>query len=169
MKTWEERLALAEGLIGRLESIDWRALAPAWFVDQAAAAHRDAVSVHHRLADTLVALQPGRGWHRSETDEPSRPVSARLLAAWLGVKTYCPHLRKGSPQKVFVRLPLHRADCERCVGTSWKPPAGEDDRCDICERRGIEEFSAFAITYGALVFLGDACDECRSTFPEEDE
>jgi hypothetical protein len=81
------------------------------------------------------------------------------LAALLGCVNVCVHLRRGGPQPAIARLPLRRVDCERCIGTLWRPATGADE-CDVCERRGITVFYPFAVRLGPALLVGDACCAC---------
>jgi hypothetical protein len=42
---------------------------------------------------------------------------------------------------------------------TWRPPAQDADRCDVCGRRGIARFTPFELATGPLVL----CGECAAT------
>jgi hypothetical protein len=88
--------------------------------------------MHDRLGIVLSILAPERAWHHRIDAIPSDEVKAYLVAVVLGSEAWCCHLKRGGPQPAVIRLPLRRADCSRCSQTLRKPPANEDDRCDVC-------------------------------------
>src|SRR5205823_5522990 len=100
----------------------------------------------HLVGFVTAIAEPERGWRQlTRYSEPEQ--RAYLLAATLGcMGAQCSHLRKAEgPQLAYVRLPLRRIDCGRCVGTWRRPPAEDSDRCDICGGRGIDCFVPFAL------------------------
>ncbi len=131
--------------------------------DQMEAAARDAHRVVDNAGAVLRCIQPGRRWHRRDEIEAGSEQNAYLAAAVLGcLPRCCPHLRKGGPQPAFARLPLERLDCGRCVRTFRVPPASDNDRCDVCHRRGVLTFVAFAVASGPVLVTGDACPACAT-------
>ena len=151
------RLRLARALLAR-----GPAPLPVHLTDQLDAAASEIREAHDQLGAVIPLLAPDRRWyHRSEA-EPAEDTRAYLLAAALGC-TYCCHLRRGGPQPAFVRLPLRRADCARCVQTLRRPPADEADRCDVCGARGVVTFHPFAVRNGPALVVGDACQTCAGT------
>ena len=153
--TFAARLAIAHAMIAR------GAPSPAGHIaDQLAAASRDTRALHDRLGAVLPLLEPGRRWHQRLDTGPSDAVRAHLLAALLDCAAICCHLKRGGPQPAIVRLPLRRVDCGRCVQTFRRPPAGEDDRCDVCDARGVVTFHPFAVRQGPLLIVGDGCPGC---------
>jgi hypothetical protein len=149
------RLSLAHALIAR------GAPSLAGHVaDQLAAASRDTRALHDRLAAVLPLLAPDRHWRQRLETGPSDAVRAHLLAAVLDCPAACCHLKRGGPQPAIVRLPLRRFDCGRCVRTLRRPPADEDDRCDVCGLRGVVTFHPFAVRQGPLLIVGDGCSDC---------
>jgi hypothetical protein len=149
------RLALARRMVARGASP-----APVHLADQLASASADARRWHDRLGVVLPAVDPERRWHHRIDGAPSDDTRAFLLAALLGCTTVCVHLRRGGPRPAVARLPLHRVDCERCAQTLYRPPVGEDDRCDVCERREVITFHPFAVRLGPALLAGDACSVC---------
>src|SRR5215203_5038158 len=117
---------------GRIVGGHHEAPAPVHLADQLAAASTDARRWHDRLGVVLPAVDPGRRWYHRAAGAPSDDVRAYLLAALLGCVTVCLHLRRGGPRPAVARLPLRRVDCERCAQTLSRPPAEDDDRCDVC-------------------------------------
>jgi hypothetical protein len=152
---FRDRLALARRMVARGTTS-----APVHLADQLAAASTDARRWHDRLGVVLPAVDPARRWYHHTDGAPSDDTRAYLLAALLGCTTVCLHLRRGGPRPAVARLPLHRVDCERCSATLYRPPVGEDDRCDICTARGVTTFVPFAIRLGPALLAGDACPTC---------
>ena len=134
--------------------------APAHLADQFRAASADTRELHDRIGMLMPLLEPGRNWRQrmdaSRQPTPGRSCWPRCSAA----PKSCPHLRRGGPQPTFVRLPLHRTDCQRCVQTLRRPPADEDDRCDVCGRPETLTFHPFAVRQGPALIVGDACVAC---------
>ena len=133
---------------------------PVYLADQLDAAAADVRATHDRLGVLLPLLASDRTWYQRLDADASTDVRAHLLASVLGTETYCCHLRRGGPQPVFVRLPLRRADCARCVQTLRRPPRDEDDRCDLCGARGVVTFVPFAVREGPVLIAGDVCLSC---------
>jgi len=154
-RPFADRLALAYGLIAR-------GLPPSavHVADQLAAAGAEARVLHDRIGAVLPFLQPDRQWYRRLEVAPSDDVKAYILAAVLDCLDVCVHLRRGGPRPAFVRLPLRRIECERCVRTLRRPPPDETDRCDVCGARGVVTFVPFAGHHGPSLVVGDACAAC---------
>ena len=152
------RLAQARALIARGVSP-----LPVHIADQLGAAGSEAAVLHDRIAAALPILDPHRGWRRLREAVPLDDTRAYLLAALLDCATVCPHVRRGGPRPAFVRLPLRRIDCERCTRTLRRPPADEDDRCDVCGARGVATFHPFAVRLGPTLVTGDACPRCAGS------
>jgi hypothetical protein len=110
----------------------------------------------------LPLIQPGRNWRQRIDPDPSDDVKAHLLAATLDCTTVCVHVRRGGPRPAFVRLPLRRVDCSRCMDTVRRPPPDEADRCDVCGDRGVVTFVPFAVRQGPALVVGDACSDCAA-------
>jgi len=136
--------------------------APGHLADQLDAASAEVREAHDRLGVVLPLVAPDRTWHHRIDASPSDDVKAYLLAAVLGCAAYCIHLRRGGPQPAFVRLPLRRADCGRCVQIIRRPPASEDDMCDVCGARGVSIFHPFAVRHGPALIAGDVCSDCAA-------
>jgi hypothetical protein len=149
------RLALARAMLAR-----GAPAAPVHLADQFRAASADTRLLHDRIGVLMPLLEPGRNWRQRMDAEPPDDTRAYLLAALLGCTEACPHLRRGGPQPAFVRLPLHRTDCQRCVQTLRRPPVGEDDCCDVCGQRSVVTFYPFAVRQGPALIVGDACPAC---------
>jgi hypothetical protein len=149
------RLRLTHAMIAR------GAPSPAGHVaDQLGAASRDTRVLHDRLGAVLPLLAPDRNWRQRLDTSPSDDVRAYLLAAVHDCTAVCCHLKRGGPQPAIIRLPLRRVDCGRCVQTLRRPPAGEDDRCDLCGARGVVMFVPFACRQGPALIAGDVCTAC---------
>ena len=153
--SFADRLALARRLLAR-----GAPPAPVHLADQFDAAADEVRVLHDRLGVVLPLVAPDRTWHHRIDASPSDDVKAYLVAAVLGCETYCCHLRRGGPQPAIVRLPLRRADCGRCVQIIRRPPASEDDMCDVCGTRGVTVFVPFAVHHGPALIAGDACPSC---------
>ena len=153
--SFADRLALARRLIARGASRP-----PVQLADQLEAAGKDARVLHDQLGAALPILEPDRDWYRRVDLAPSDETRAYLLAALLDCLDACVHLRRGGPRPAFVRLPLRRVDCERCVGIIRRPPPDEADRCDVCGARGVGTFVPFAGQHGPALVMGDACPGC---------
>jgi len=149
------RLRLARDLLARGASV-----LPVHLADQFEAASAEVREVHDRLGVVLPLLAPDRTWRHRVEPCASDETRAYLVAGVLGCTTYCCHLRRGGPQPAFVRLPLRRADCGRCVQTLRRTPIGEDDRCDLCGARGVVTFHPFAVRHGPALIAGDVCPIC---------
>jgi hypothetical protein len=130
--------------------------------DQFDAASAEVREAHDRLGIVLPLLAPDRSWRYRVEACASDDVRAYLVAGVLGCTTYCSHLRRGGPQPAFIRLPLRRADCGRCVQTVRRAPAGEDDRCDLCGARDVVTFVALAVRQGPALIAGDVCLACAA-------
>jgi len=128
-------------------------------VDQLDAASRDTRLLHDRIGVLLPLLEPDRRWRQRLDTSPTTDARAYLLAAVLGCTTYCCHLRRGGPQPAFIRLPLRRADCARCVQTLRRPVTSEDE-CDLCGERDVVTFVPFACRQGPALIAGDVCRAC---------
>ena len=153
------RLATAKAMIDHGASA-----MPGHLADQLDAAGREVRDLHDRLGVLLPVLMPDRPWHQRVDASPSVHTRALLLAAITScLGSVCPHLRRGGLQPAIGRLPLRRVDCARCVGTLRRPPPGDADRCDVCDRRGVATFSPFAVRQGPLLLLGDVCQPCAGT------
>jgi hypothetical protein len=131
---------------------------PIALADQLDAADREAQALLGRLRPALESAEPERNWRMSTGG--GIDAQAILLAACLGIKALCCHLRSSGPQVVVVRLPLRRADCTACSATVRRPPADEKDRCDVCGKRGVHRFVPVSVALGQHLILGDACDRC---------
>jgi hypothetical protein len=151
------RLAAARQMIAR-----GAAGVPGHLADQFAAATGETRQITDRLGVLMPVLQPDRHWRQRVEAQPSDDVRAYLLAGLLACGDVCPHLRRGGPQPAVVCLALGRTDCTRCVGTLRRPSAEDDDRCDVCGRRGVVTFVPFAMRSGPLLVAGDACADCAS-------
>ncbi|HVW30999.1 MAG TPA: hypothetical protein VHL53_00545 [Acidimicrobiia bacterium] len=88
-------------------------------------------------------------------------VLARITLAWLGCNP-CPHVRQHAGQPHVAQLPIHRLACERCAKTVVKAPPENDDRCDFCRSHGHTHFWPVRMSYGPVLFMGDACDACHT-------
>lgn len=161
---FRDRLALARRMLARRASRP-----PVHLADQLDAAGREARVLHDRLGAVLPLIEPDCNWRRRADAEPSDDTRAYLLAALLGCTTVCIHIRRGGPQPAIARLPLGRVDCDRCVGTLYRPPLGDDDRCDICTTRGVTTFHPFAVRLGPLLLAGDACRACADVLGIREE
>lgn len=151
-----DRLALARRMVARGASRP-----PTCLADQLDAAVREVRVLHERLGATLPLVDPGRNWRQRADLDPSDEVRSYLLAALLGcTAAVCIHLRRGGPQPAVCRLAMRRADCARCAATIRRPPAEDDDRCDVCERREVVTFVPFAVRQGPSMLVGDACPDC---------
>jgi hypothetical protein len=155
---FEARLALAHRLIAH-----GLPPTPVHLADQLKAAGRETRQLHDRLGAVLPLLEPERRWRQRMDTDPSEDVRAYLLAALLSCVNVCVHLRRGGPRPAICRLPLRRVDCERCAATLYRPPVGENDRCDVCTARGVTTFVPFAVRLGPALLAGDACRSCAST------
>jgi hypothetical protein len=151
------RLRLARALIARVTPSP-----PVHLADQFDAAGDEVRMLHDFLGAALPLLHPERAWHHRIDVRPSDDVKAYLVAAVLGCTTYCCHLKRVGSQPAIVRLPLRRADCGRCVQTFRRPPADEDDHCDICDARGVTVFVPLAVRHGPALIVGDACSDCAN-------
>lgn len=149
------RLRLARALIAHRTPA-----APVHLADQLAAASVETREAHDRLGIVLPLLAPDRTWRQRVDRAASDDIRAYLLAGVLGCEAYCCHLKRGGPQPAFIRLPLRRADCGRCVQTLRRPPRDEADRCDLCGARGVVTFVPFAVRQGPALIAGDACADC---------
>ena len=149
------RLTLARAMIARGAPPH-----PVHLADQFRAASAGTRELHDRIGMLMPLLEPLRNWRQRMDSTPSSDTRAFLLAALLGCTEVCPHLKRGGPQPAFVRLPLHRTDCQRCVQTLRRPPADEDDRCDVCGRPETLTFHPFAVRQGPALIVGDACVAC---------
>jgi hypothetical protein len=155
-RSFPERLALAR----RMVAGSTPPAANVHLADQIRAAGSEVRQIHDRMAAVMPLLEPGRNWRQRVDADPSDTTRAYLLAGLLGCTTVCPHLRKGGPQPGIARLPLRRVDCTRCSQTLRRPPAEDDDACDVCGRRGVSLFFPFAMRSGPLLVAGDACAGC---------
>lgn len=165
--TFETRLAASRAVVAALRSAGPQSM-PMHHADQLTAAARDAHRLSVILGEVAAALEPERQWRDATIPESSvaaEEISARVYAAVAGCDL-CHHLRRGSPQPAWARLPLRRLDCNRCAATFRHPPSGEDDVCDWCHRAGVDEFTAVALQVGPLIALGDACDRCAAALLE---
>jgi len=149
------RLRLARELIAQRAPT-----APIHLADQFDAAAAEVRAAHDRLGVLLPLLALDRTWYQRLDIAASDDVRAYLLAGVLGTEASCYHLRHGGPQPAFIRLPLRRADCARCVQTLRRPPRDEDDRCDLCGARGVVTFVPFAVRQGPALVAGDVCRGC---------
>lgn len=145
----EARQMLAHARLSRLATHE---------VDQVQAACRHAALMTAHTAEVLKFVQPWRGW-REKINAPNDDEHAYLVAAILGCQP-CIHLRKEGPQPAIAQLPVRLMLCQRCAATLRKPPADEDDRCDVCGRRGVGWFVPFIVRTGTFLVGGDACGEC---------
>jgi hypothetical protein len=148
------RLRLARAMIAR-----GLPPAPVHVADQVAAAGAEAREHHDRLAMVLPLLEPGRNWRHRLASSPSDEIRAYLLAGVLGCTAYCVHLRRGGPQPAYIRLPLRRADCGRCVQTLRRSVTGANE-CDLCGADGVVTFHPFAVRHGPALIAGDVCGGC---------
>jgi len=149
------RLALARKLVAHGPSP-----LPTHVRDQLGAASDETRVLHDRIGAALPLLDPDRNWRERIDMRPSDEVRAHLLAATIGCLP-CVHLRKdSSPQPAFVQLPLRRSDCARCSQTLRKPPAEDDDRCDVCGAPEVLTFYPFAVRLGPAIIAGNACVGC---------
>ncbi|MBW3578526.1 MAG: hypothetical protein KY462_12445 [Actinobacteria bacterium] len=148
MTTWDERLETARRAVDLLTRHG--PIVPTHVADQTDAAAAEAFASFRRLAGLAPDLT-----HRVPRDD----ARAALLAAFLDCRV-CPHIREDAPEALYVRLPLRRADCARCVRTIRRPPPDEDDRCDLCGTRGVVTFRPIALHMGPLLFTGDLCRGC---------
>ena len=151
------RLRLARELLAR-----GPAPMPVHLADQFEAASAEVREAHARLGALLPLLHPERTWRQRVEPCASDDVRAYLLAVVLDCSAVCCHLKRGGPQPAFVRLPLRRADCVRCVRTLRRPPPDESDRCDVCGARGVLMFVPFGVRQGPAIIAGDACRSCAS-------
>ena len=135
---------------------------PVHLADQLKAASTEVREAHDRLCIVLPLLAPDRTWRQRVEPCSSDDVRANLLAGVLGCTAFCCHLKRGGPQPAFIRLPLRRGDCGRCVQTLRRPPCDEDDRCDLCGARGVVTFVPFAVRQGPAVIAGDVCRSCAT-------
>lgn len=149
------RLELARRLVARGPSP-----LPTHTVDQIRAAGRETRQIHDHLVSVLPQIEPDRHWRQRMDSKPSDETRAYLLAALLGCTTICLHIRRGGPRPAIARLPLRRVDCERCVQTLYRSPAGEADRCDVCATQGVVTFFPFSVRQGPVMLVGDACRSC---------
>ena len=150
------RLQVAQALIAHGPR-----LLPSHLEDQMQAATVETREAHYLAGALLPLFAPDRQWHH-RSGHSSDTATAYLLAGMLGCATYCSHLRKGGPQPAFIRLPNRRGDCARCVRTLYRPPAGEEDRCDLCGEHGIATFVPFLVRQGPALISGDVCGACAS-------
>jgi hypothetical protein len=155
---FHDRLALARQMVARRAPQP-----PVHLADQLGAAGREVRQIHDHLMSVLPQIEPDRHWRQRMDAEPSDEVRAVLLASLMGCTTICLHLRRGGPRPAIARLSLRRVDCERCVQTLYRPPAGEDDRCDVCGADEVLTFHPFAVRQGPLMLVGDACPSCALT------
>jgi hypothetical protein len=151
------RLALARTMIARGTTAT-----PVHLADQIRAAGSEVRQIHDCMATVMPLLEPTRNWRQRVDADPSETTRAYLLAAIIGCVEVCPHLRKGGPQPGIARLPLRRVDCTRCSRTLRRPPAADDDACDVCGRREVLTFFPFAMRSGPLLIAGDACAGCAA-------
>jgi hypothetical protein len=154
--SFPDRLALARQMIAKGAP----PVAPVHLADQIRAAGDEVRRIHDTMGAVMPLLEPGRNWRHRVDADPSDTTRAYLLAALFGCVNTCPHLRKGGPQPGIARLPLRRVDCTRCSQTLRRPPAEDDDACDVCGRREVLMFFPFAMRSGPLMVAGDACAGC---------
>jgi hypothetical protein len=160
MRSFPERLTQARRLLAQE-----RPPLPLHLVDQMEAASMDALRLQQRTAAVLRAVDPDRGW-RQAIAALDDEQEATILAAIMGCRP-CRHLRKGGPQPAVARLPLEQLDCHACIHHWRRPPAGDDDRCDICGSHGNATFWPFSATRGLVTVAGDACKRCAVLFGME--
>jgi hypothetical protein len=151
---FEQRLAAAF----RLVDLTPRHV-PLSVLDQAQAAADESLGILLDIGQAMATIDPEREWRHTVQDVPSADVRAHLLAGLLGCRP-CIHLRREGPQPAMAALALRKVMCMRCLGTSRRPPAGEDDRCDLCGTRGVEVFVPLTVNYGAVLVGGDVCSQC---------
>lgn len=148
MSSFEDRLATARQALQIAQHHADRV--PEWFVDQVLAATADTHAIVAATAQVDESLTP------HEAPRPASLVEV-LVAAVLGC-TSCDHLQATRP--ALAQLGIGRVDCLACA-RQRRPPAEDDDTCDLCERSGVREFWPFIVQVGALVIHGDACECCR--------
>lgn len=140
---------------------------PGWLKDQLQAAGADAWGQFTMPAAAALTALNRDVTHRTASGNDAVNSQAHLFAA-AAACTPCPHVRRGrGPMPVYVKLPVRVAVCRRCTGTRRNPPAGEDDRCDVCGSRGNEQFIPFVAQIGHLVLAGDlglCCEHLATTF-----
>jgi hypothetical protein len=153
--SFSTRLRVARELLAR-----GPAPMPLHLADQFDAASSEICEAHDRLRAVIPLLAPDRRWHHRVEQDSSAETRAYLVAGVLGCETYCCHLRRGGPQPAFVRPPLRRADCGRCVQIVRRSPPDESDRCDLGGARGVEMFSPFVVRHGPALISGDVCQSC---------
>jgi hypothetical protein len=161
--SYADRLAAAREAVKVLRDEVTPHLSPA-MADQMHAAARDVHSMFHALEAGVRAVQPGRDWQASVTppgDPHQLEVLARTLAA-LGGFRQCPHLKATPAQPSVARMALRRLDCQRCIRTVVKPPAGRDRMCDWCATDGTTVFQPISYTAGSILVVGDACPDCAA-------
>jgi hypothetical protein len=161
---FRDRLALARRMVAR-----GPLGLPTHIADQTQAAGRETKALHDRLGEVLPLVDPGRNWRQRAELEPSDDTRTLLLAALFGCVNVCVHLRRGGPRPAVARLPLGRLDCERCAATLYRPPAEDDDRCDVCTARGVTTFHPFAVRLGPVLLAGDVCPSCAAVLGIREE
>jgi hypothetical protein len=151
--SFSDRLALAARLVTRPPDP-----LPTHQADQLRAATAETLDRFATVGVVLPLVDPTRAWHTAIM-EPTAGRMALIYAALLGCPP-CIHLRRDGPQPAQVNLACRRTDCQRCAATVRRPPPGEDDRCDWCTARGISKFVPVTLHTGALIVVGNCCDDC---------
>jgi hypothetical protein len=162
---YQARYRAALATLTQADAGDPAATPPDHVADQLNAAADDTEKLFFQNVDIAGALDPtffpGPPVERSKDRALLRDNAARVLAAMGDARfRQCVHLRRTPAQPANVRLDLHRADCNLCTGTVRLPPAGEDDRCDLCGSRGNSLFTPIMLTLGHWLVSGDVCGDC---------
>jgi hypothetical protein len=135
--------------------------APTWWADQHRAACSDTLTRFRALEQVMGPV----GAHSVELPmADAYDTLAHAIAAVWGCDP-CPHAPGDAPMMLFADLNRRTLKCARCVDGPLAPI--DDDRCEVCGRRGQEFFAPFLIPVGTVLAVGHAGECCLAVMQLE--